>query len=550
MRRLSETLRTGLAGTVREARGTMARLPLRWRLALSSFGLFAVLLGAVGVLITVVEERAMLINQAIVLREEAAFTLNDDTASGLVLAPISTAPPATATLSPAALAHAQSLVARLGAVNVRARLLAPNGTVLVAAEATTIPPAPQDTPRRFVAPDVTAAPADVARALADAPDPATYSLVTPLNHRRQLLILAPLVEGQHTVALLQLSTPTIPIDRTIANTRFTLTVGALAALLVAALLTLPLMRAALRPLEAIERASEHIAGGALSLRLEEPPTQDEIGRLARSFNSMVAQLERSFARQKQFVADVSHELRTPLTALGGGLEMLLLGADRGDVEVSRRLMRGMYAEVERMNRLVADLLTLAQLDDGLARLRLAPVDVGALLDGLRQQALQLAKGQQIEVNVLGTIPPALVDSDRLRQVLLIILDNALKHTPPDGRITLTASAPAAGGVTIEARDTGDGVAPEVLPHVFERFYRADPSRARASQRAGGTGLGLAIARGLIEAHGGTIAIASVLGQGATVTIHLPAAPASLPTPPSHDEIATSAAERAASEPAR
>jgi two-component system OmpR family sensor kinase len=293
------------------------------------------------------------------------------------------------------------------------------------------------------------------------------------------------------------------------------------------LLTISLIRAALRPLVEMERASQRIAQGALSLRLEEPPTNDEIGRLARSFNSMVAQLEQAFNQQKQFVADVSHELRTPLTALGGGLEMLLLGADRGDPEASRRLVRGMYAEVERMNRLTQDLLTLTRLDEGRAELALETVDPQSLLETACEQAEHLAQGQEISFAIAPATPRVRADADRLRQVLLNILDNAIKHTPATGAIRLSAR-PAGAMVEIEARDTGAGIPAEALPYVFERFYRADPARARASQRSGGTGLGLAIAKGLIEAQGGTISVASEVGVGTTVTIRLPAAPNTAP----------------------
>jgi two-component system OmpR family sensor kinase len=341
------------------------------------------------------------------------------------------------------------------------------------------------------------------------------------------------VENGSTVAVLQVSSRIGAIERSVTTTRIALAVGIGLALLLAVLLTIALIRAALRPLVEMERASQRIAQGALSLRLEEPPTHDEIGRLARSFNSMVAQLEQAFNQQKQFVADVSHELRTPLTALGGGLEMLLLGADRGDPEASRRLVRGMYAEVERMNRLTQDLLTLTRLDEGRAELALEAVDPQSLLETACEQAEHLAQGQEISFAIAPATPHVRADADRLRQVLLNILDNAIKHTPATGSIRLSAHPAAGAMVEIGARDTGSGIPAEALPHIFERFYRADPARARASQRSGGTGLGLAIAKGLIEAQGGAISITSTVGVGTTVTIRLPAAPknATRATPP-------------------
>jgi two-component system OmpR family sensor kinase len=289
------------------------------------------------------------------------------------------------------------------------------------------------------------------------------------------------------------------------------------------------MNAALRPLVAMERASRRIAAGALSLRLEEPPTHDEIGRLARAFNSMVAQLEAAFARQKQFVGDVSHELRTPLTALGGGLEMLLMGADRGDPTATRRLLRSQYAEVERMRRLVEDLLTLARLDEGHTVLRPETLDVAPLLNDIVDEAERLTTGQTLRRDIAPDLPLVSADRDRLRQVLLVLLDNAVKYTPGPGTITLAARRASNGGLRLDVRDTGMGIPSGDLPHVFERFYRVDPARERTEARSG-SGLGLAIAKSLVEAQGGAIAIESTPGSGTTVMITFPPAPAAV-TPP-------------------
>jgi two-component system OmpR family sensor kinase len=259
------------------------------------------------------------------------------------------------------------------------------------------------------------------------------------------------------------------------------------------------------------------------MRLEPPVTDDEIGHLALSFNWMVAQLEAAFQRQKQFVADVSHELRTPLTALSGSLEMLLIGADRGDIEASRRLARGMYTEVQRMHRLLEDLLALTRLDERKMVLREDTINVRTVIDKVYDQAQQLAHGQEIRREIAPDIPLVCADADRLQQVLLNIADNALKFTPADGCVELSAYSDGQKGVLIEVHDNGKGIAPEALPHVFDRFYRADPSRSRLPHRVSGNGLGLAIAKELIEAQGGTISIRSTPGKGTTVTIRLRAA---------------------------
>jgi two-component system OmpR family sensor kinase len=276
----------------------------------------------------------------------------------------------------------------------------------------------------------------------------------------------------------------------------------------------------------MERTSRRIAQGALSLRLDTPVTDDEIGHLALSFNQMVAQLEAAFKNQKQFVADVSHELRTPLAALSGSLEMLLIGADRGDIEASRRLARNMYAEVQRMHRLVEDLLALTRLDEGKIILRKDTINVRTVIDKVYDQAQQLAHGQEIRKEIAADTPLVCADSDRLQQVLLNVMDNALKFTPTDGRVELMAHKEGQTAAIIEVRDTGKGIPPEALPHVFDRFYRADPARSRQPQSVSGNGLGLAIAKELIEAQGGSISISSTLDKGTTVTIRLRAISAS------------------------
>jgi signal transduction histidine kinase len=230
----------------------------------------------------------------------------------------------------------------------------------------------------------------------------------------------------------------------------------------------------------------------------------------------------AFARQKRFVADVSHELRTPLTGLGGSLEILLLGAANDDEEATYRLMSGMYAEAERMQRLVADLLALTRLDEGRLKLRLTTVEVAPLLADICAQMQSQVHGQSLTYQVPPSLPVLCGDADQLRRVLLNIVENALKFTPSGGRVELRVANENQGWVTLEIQDTGAGIPPEALPHVFERFYRADPSRTRQSWEIGGSGLGLSIARELVEAHDGTIAISSSVGQGTTVTLRLPA----------------------------
>lgn len=494
----------------------VGRLSIRWRLALASFGLLAIVLAALGTFVSLTEEHALLANQATMLRSEAQLVdptslkeAGRSRASELrVLAPLA-APPPIGMLPPYGANSVENLVQRLTGVDRRATVLAPDGTVVASSDDQTLTPPFIETESAMLHSALTTSePADA------------YTLVDA-GGAQQLVVLLPLVSNRHTVALLEVSTPTAPIEATLATTRLILLLGSLGALLVAAALTLPLARAALRPLVTMERASRSIAAGSLSLRLEVPPASDEIGRLARSFNTMVAQLEAAFQRQEQFVADVSHELRTPLTALGGGLEMLLLGADNGDLEASHRLVQGMYAEVGRMHRLVEDLLTLTRLDERRALFRWAQVEVGALVEAVCEQAHQMALGQEVSCEVAPGLPNIEADADRLKQVLLILVDNALKFTPVRGQVTLVARQESSATLLLEVRDTGVGIPPEALPHVFERLYRADPARARSARRTGGSGLGLSIARGFIEAHGGQLWLASEPGVGTTASIRLP-----------------------------
>jgi len=506
-----------------------ARLPIRWRLALMSFGLLALLLGALGAVVSVTEENTLLANRAVELHREAwlaAAPLNQTVYSfayaGQTVPPRAKTPPTQA--KPVLTALGQ----RLTNPGTRVCIIWIDGTQQVIGPAAEPDMAPVEPPARVTLPG-----AITSQAFKSVPATDWYAIAPDAQGQSQLVVLLPIVDqaNHDTIALLQVGTPTAPMMETVTTTRLVLAAGIAIALLIAAAVTFPLMGAGLRPLVEMERASQRIAAGALSLRLEEPPARDEIGRLARSFNSMVAQLEDAFTRQKRFVADVSHELRTPLTALGGGLEMLLLGADRGDAEAARRLTRGMYAEVDRMRRLVEDLLTLTRLDDGQAGLRTDLIAIAPIVAEVCEQAERLARGQSVRCDVEAGLPSIRADADRLRQVLLNLLDNALKHTPATGTITIAARREGDTCVSLAVKDTGRGIPAEALPHVFDRFYRADPARARSGERTGGAGLGLSIARGLVEAQGGRIAIESASGRGTTVILRFPVAAAANPEQP-------------------
>ena len=310
-------------------------------------------------------------------------------------------------------------------------------------------------------------------------------------------------------------------DAILDQVRLYLLLGVLIGSVVGMLAGLALTRAVLRPLDRMARTAEAIAGGDLSHRLRLPPGGNEVARLGSAFDHRVDRLAATLQAQRRFIADASHELRTPLTSLEGLSEMLLIGADRGDSRTIQRMARAMHGELARMGRLVADLLTLSRLDSA-APLSVANVEAGKLLDDVAEQVAPVAQARQIHLEVAHNGPLVVrADPDRLKQVILNLVDNALRYSPPEGAVRLTAEPDATPGrVRLQVRDSGPGIAPADLPRIFDRFYRGDPSRTRAS---GNTGLGLAIAHGIIQAHGGTLEVQSAPGAGATFTVLLPAA---------------------------
>lgn len=286
---------------------------------------------------------------------------------------------------------------------------------------------------------------------------------------------------------------------------------------------------ALQPITTMIRAARTITlSRDLSRRIDPPPHQDELGRLAATFNEMLESLEAAYRAQQRFVADASHELRAPLTAIGGNLD--LLNRHQGMPEAERvEALAEMTRETERLTRLVADLLALARADAGVPlKQGLVELDT-VVLDSLRD-ARRLAHGQLL---VLDPFEPVQVigDEDRLKQVLLILLDNALKYTPTGGQVTL-GLARLETNAQMTVQDTGQGIAEDALPHVFERFYRADPGRGLDP---GGTGLGLSIAQWITRQHGGALQLESQPGQGTRAVVCLPLSAAlrhqSSPQPP-------------------
>ncbi|MCS7088719.1 MAG: ATP-binding protein [Thermoflexales bacterium] len=307
----------------------------------------------------------------------------------------------------------------------------------------------------------------------------------------------------------------------------TLTVSGVLVLMFSSVVGVLLARRALRPVDQITQTAMAIYRAEnLDRRVPEPRTNDEVARLSRAFNAMLERLSQLFHAQQRLIADVSHELRTPLTVIRGNVDLLRAMGCTDEESLS-----AIASEADRMNRMVRDLLLLSQADAGVLSMHFTNVDVPRLIADVERSANMLAQGK---LRIVAHAEPNLTlygDYDRLKQVLLNLVDNAIKHTPEGGEVRIEATAHYNGFARLTVSDTGIGIPEKDLPHIFERFYRVDKSRSRAS---GGSGLGLSIANTIVQAHHGHIVVNSKVGVGTTFDVYLPMQPpsngASLTTP--------------------
>jgi len=293
--------------------------------------------------------------------------------------------------------------------------------------------------------------------------------------------------------------------------------GGLIAFLIALVLAFALSRWVADPLQQVVLAARNYPSE--DMQPVKPRGPHEVQVLTRAFNSMITRVHNSQQSQRDFVANVSHELKTPLTSIQGFAQAIL--DDTADTPTARKqAAQIIYDESARMHRLALDLLDLARLEAGTADLKMSAMDVGALLRGVVEKFMPQAvkAGIDLQVNIPDRLPTLIADGDRLAQVFTNLIDNALKFTPANGSVTLSAKK-AGIGIELSVTDSGIGIESEALTRLFDRFYQVDSSRAER-----GAGLGLAIVKEIVQAHGGKISVRSQVGHGTTFTIQLPFAP--------------------------
>jgi signal transduction histidine kinase len=348
-----------------------------------------------------------------------------------------------------------------------------------------------------------------------------YAVHTDRSSREPTMYLAmPMLVEDRLLGVVYLSQSLSDAMVVIGDLRTRWLLSTVIALVLSGVVGLLLSGAIARPLRRLTAAAGAVAMGRLDQRVP-VRSRDELGRLSRAFNEMIARLRAARQMQLDFVANVSHELRTPLTAIKGTVETLRDGAV-DDPEVRDRFLETVEGETDRLIRLVNDLLILSRADSAALDLRRAPVDLARLAQAVADRLASRAESRDVTLRVEADVnaPLALADADRVEQVLVNLVDNAIKYSWPGGPVAIRVMRGQAGDLQVQVRDEGIGIPAVDLPRIGERFYRADKARSRAE---GGSGLGLAIAQVLVEAHDGQLWLESQESQGTLATFTLPSA---------------------------
>ena len=349
----------------------------------------------------------------------------------------------------------------------------------------------------------------------------------------------PLRDNGEVYGVLQVGAPATSLHETLGAAALALFGVAPLLLLLGAGGSYWLARRALGPIERLAASAQEIEANDLQRRVPVPEARDEVQVLALTLNGMIARLERAFDQQRRFVADASHELRTPVAAIQSLTDVAL--AQPGNAEETTETLRAVNSEAQRLGTLISDLLALARADEGQVRLEHEPVRLDLLAGDVAGVVEPLATEQGVTLDLRLAPVTVLGDDARLIQMTLNLVDNAVHYTPVGGHVTIqvgievgaTSGEPRGEQAFMCVSDTGPGIAPEHLPHIFERFYRADPARTHrangaksesvgvGSGQSGGSGLGLAIVEWVARAHGGAVAVQSEVGHGTTVIVRLP-----------------------------
>ncbi len=341
----------------------------------------------------------------------------------------------------------------------------------------------------------------------------TYETIEPVGGYPLRVMTYPVIDRGRLLYLLQVGSSIEGVRDTLGNLLFFLYLSIPMAIILSGLAGWLIATRALRPVEEMADAARRITAENLSERIE-IKGQDEIGMLAETFNDMIARLEASFDRIKRFTADASHELRTPLTILKGEVEVAL--KMERTVEGLRKVLMSNLEEIDRLSKIVNDLLLLARMESNREEFRFSEVSLDELIEEryMQMRTFALDKGVKMEMEKKDGVKVK-GDPAKLKQLFLNLMDNAIKYTPPGGRVHVSVGRED-GFAVVTVSDTGIGIPQKDLPHIFDRFYRVE----RAG-REGGSGLGLSICKLIVEAHGGRIDVESRQGRGSTFRVFLP-----------------------------